>query len=120
MVDPNVVDVELYEAIKRYIKEKYKKRWNAYYSGLLVQTYKELGGRYKIPKPKQTDLARWFKEDWKDIGEEAYPVYRPTKRITQETPLTVKEIDPKNLKEQIKLKQKIKGKNLPKFKSLSN
>jgi hypothetical protein len=46
----------------------------------------------------------------------SYPVYRPTVRVNKQTPLLVSEIDPKNLKQQIKLKQKIKGeKNLPKF-----
>jgi len=43
-------------------------------------------------------------------------VYRPTKRINKKTPLTPDEIDPANLKEQIVLKQKLKGKkNLPSF-----
>ena len=61
--------------------------------------------------------GRWFKEEWKDIGNKEYPVYRPTKRIRAKTPLTVSEIDKANLKQQIKLKQKIKGKkNLPPFK----
>lgn len=46
-----------------------------------------------------------------------YPVFRPTKKITKETPLLVSEIDKKNLKKQIELKQKIKGsKNLKPFK----
>jgi len=43
-------------------------------------------------------------------------VYRPTKRITKDTPLTASEIDPKQAKKQIKRKQIIKGsKNLPPF-----
>jgi hypothetical protein len=43
-------------------------------------------------------------------------VYRPTKRVNKNTPLTIDEIDPANLKEQIALKQLIKGKkNLPPF-----
>ena len=65
----------------------------------------------------QEDLRRWFKEKWQDVGSKDYPVYRPTKRINSKTPLTLNEIDKDNLKEQIKLKQKIKGnKNLPPFK----
>lgn len=44
------------------------------------------------------------------------PIYRPTIKINKSTPLTVKEINKKNLKKQILLKQVIKGKsNLPKF-----
>jgi len=64
-------------------------------------------------------LAQWFKEEWQDVGQQVggYPVYRPTKRVTKKTPLTVGEIDSENLKKQIKLKQKIKGsQNLPPFK----
>jgi hypothetical protein len=50
------------------------------------------------------------------VGFKDYPVYRPTKRINKNTPLTVFEIDKKNLQKQIKLKQIIRGnKNLPKF-----
>jgi hypothetical protein len=122
----NAENPELWDAIKEFIKINYKKRWNAYYSGLLVQWYEALGGTYKTPK-KSNELTRWFNEDWQDIGDseypkgcvarrDTYPVYRPTKRITKDTPLTINEIDPKNLKKQIELKQKIKGKeNLPPF-----
>lgn len=114
---------KLYEQAKKIADEKYSKP-SAYKSGFIVKTYKELGGTYTDDKnPK--DLKRWFKEDWKDIGnkewgyaptrqKEHYPVYRPTKRISEKTPLLPKEIN--NLSQQIKLKQKIKGtRNLPPF-----
>ena len=110
------VDKDLYEKVKKEADEKYTKP-SAYKSGWIVKRYKELGGEYTGKKPKETGLARWFKEEWEDIGDKDYPVYRPKKRITKDTPLTKQEIDPKNLKEQIKLKQKLKGdKNLPPFK----
>jgi hypothetical protein len=55
-------------------------------------------------------------ENWRDIGGLDYPVYRPTKRITKETPLTASEIDPVQAKKQIKLKQLLRSSaNLPKF-----
>ena len=96
--------------------EIYKKP-SAYKSGYIVKKYKEMGGTYENDN-KDKNLKRWFNEKWEDVGHKAYPVYRPTKRINSKTPLTVNEIDKDNLKEQIKLKQKIKGKkNLPKFKS---
>ena len=109
-----ILNPELYEKAKKIADETYKKP-SAYKSGFIVKKYKELGGKYSNDnEPKE--LKRWFKEEWKDIGNKEYPVYRPTKRISKETPLTIDEIDPKQLKEQIKLKQKIKGeKNLPKF-----
>jgi hypothetical protein len=54
---------------------------------------------------------------WQDVGGLDYPVYRPTKRVSEKTPLTTSEINPSNLKKQISLKQEIKGEyNLPKFK----
>ena len=105
---------KLYEKAKKIADDKYEKP-SAYKSGFIVKTYKELGGTYKDDN-KEKNLKRWFKEDWGDIGGKDYPVYRPSKRINEKTPLTVDEIDPKQAKEQIKLKQIIKGdKNLPKF-----
>ena len=115
---PTPKDKVLYEKAKKMADEIYKKP-SAYKSGYIVKKYKELGGEY-IDDKKPKELKRWFQEDWKDVGKLTkgynYPVYRPTVKVSKKTPLTVKEIDPKQLKEQIKLKQKIKGtKNLPKF-----
>ena len=112
---PTILDQKLYDQVKKEADEKYSKP-SAYKSGWIVKTYKERGGKYADDgKPK--NLARWYKEDWKDIGGEDYPVYRPTKRINKSTPLTATEIDPKQLKSQIKIKQYIKGmSNLPPFK----
>jgi len=105
---------ELYEMVKKEANETYKKN-SAFKSGYIVKLYKILGGEY-IDDNKERKLKRWFKEKWQDIVNEEYPVFRPTIRINKDTPLTVNEIDPEQLKEQIKLKQKIKGKkNLPKF-----
>ena len=126
---PIILDKKLYALARQKADVIYKKS-SAYKSGYIIKTYKELGGRYKDDH-KQKKLARWFKEDWKDIGNSAqvlqsqhagasknYPVYRPTIRINKGTPLTYDEIDKKQLKKQIKLKQVIKGdKNLPRFKS---
>lgn len=113
---PIIKDMNLYNKVKKMSDDIYNKN-SAYKSGYIVKKYKELGGEY-IDDNKEKNLKRWFKEDWKDIGKLNYPVYRPTKRINNKTPLLISEINKDNLKEQIKLKQKIKGeKNLPKFKS---
>ena len=107
-------DKQLYEQVKKQADQIYKKH-SAYKSGFIVKTYKSLGGEY-IDNNKPKALKRWFREEWRDIGNKDYPVYRPTKRINKSTPLTIQEIDTNNLKKQIKLKQKIKGnKNLPPF-----
>jgi hypothetical protein len=107
---------KLYDNIKTEISKLYKTN-SAYRSGTIVKAYKQAGGTYLGAKPKTEGLSKWFKEQWVDVANLNYPVYRPTKRITDETPLTISEIDPKNLKQQIKLKQKIKNKSkLPPFK----
>jgi len=104
----------LYEKAKAIADKTYKKS-SAYKSGFIVKKYKELGGKYE-GVIKNIGLKRWFAEEWKDIGGKPYPVYRPTKRITKDTPLTASEINPFFAKKQIELKQKIKGNNnLPNF-----
>lgn len=117
-----ILDKDIYEKAKKIVYDQYKKA-SAYRSGALVRKYKELGGRYsnEVNKSK-TSLTRWFKEEWKDINpmknKTSYPVYRPTKRVTNKTPLTVEEIDKKDLIVKSKQKQKLKGsKNLKPFKS---
>jgi hypothetical protein len=111
---PIINNQALYDKVKKLADTIYKKP-SAYKSGYIVKRYKELGGTYSDDdEPK--NLQRWFKEDWQDVGHKDYPTYRPTKRITKDTPLTLQEIDPSNLKKQIALKQILKGEhNLPKF-----
>ena len=114
-----VMNPQLYQIATEMADQTYKKP-SAYKSGFIVKKYKELGGTYADDdKPK--NLKRWFEEEWVDIGNQDYPVYRPTKRISDETPLTVSEIDPQQAIQQIALKQIIRGKaNLPKFLSRDN
>lgn len=114
-MNAKILDPELYAKAKREVYARYDKP-SAFRSGALVKRYKELGGRYGgEPKPKAA-LSRWFKEEWRDIGGKSYPVFRPTKRVTKDTPLTASEIDPTQARKQIALKQKIKGTaNLPPF-----
>lgn len=113
---PIVEDKQLYNKVKREADRVYGKP-SAYKSGWIVKTYKQRGGTY-LDDNKSKDLKRWFKEEWGDIGGQEYPVYRPFKRVSKDTPLTASEIDPTQAKKQIALKQKIKGEaNLPKFKA---
>lgn len=110
---PKILDPVIYARARAIADETYKKP-SAYKSGFIVKKYKELGGRY-ADDGKEKPLARWYKEKWGSIGG-AYPTYRPFKRVSSATPLTASEIDPKNAKKQIELKQKIKGSaNLPPF-----
>lgn len=101
-------DKILYEKIKQIIHKKYKP--SAYRSGLLVKMYKnsfkEIHGDknpYIGTKKKNQGLTRWFMEDWKsDTGKYGYTskssVYRPTKRITKDSPTTFSELTKKEIK----------------------
>ena len=65
-------------------------------------------------------LEQWFNEGWIDtnplIGVSGYPVYRPTIRVSKDTPKTVQEIPPEKLYKHYLLKQAYRhNKNLPKF-----
>ena len=112
---PTPTNPKLYQRAKEEADEKYSKP-SAYKSGYIVKRYKEMG-KYK-EDDHEKNLKTWFQSQWVDLTHgHGYPVYRPTIRVNKNTPLTISEIDPKNLKEQIKLKQIIKGKkNLPPFK----
>ena len=110
---PIIENPRLYAKARKIADKTYSKP-SAYKSGFIVKTYKELGGTYKNDG-KEKNLKRWFLEDWKDVEGMDYPVYRPSIKVSSKTPLIPTEIDKRNLMQQILLKQKIKGKNLPKF-----
>lgn len=106
-------NLELYDEAKSIVYPRYDKP-SAYRSGALQKEYKRLGGTYT--EDGDRPLERWFKEKWTDVGNEEYPVYRPTKRVSKKTPLTASEISPASLRKQTALKQQIRGEeNLPPF-----
>jgi len=90
-----VLDPKIYERAKNIVYKQYAKH-SAYRSGALVSRYKQMGGRYGNT-PKGGSLKRWFMEKWRDVGRKSYPVYRPTVRVSNQTPLTINEIDKDNL-----------------------
>ena len=95
-------DIILYDKIKNEISNKYKH--SAYRSGLIVKKYKnEYSKKYNRDdayigeKPKLSNLQRWFLEEWTtDRGDKGYTykndIYRPTKRINEDTPITFNEL----------------------------
>ena len=100
MTEPT--DKKLYEKVKAEIYKKHPKH-SAYRSGLLVQEYKRQGGTYKGKEKQNEGLNRWFNEQWKNQrGEIGYKyksdVYRPTIKVSKDTPATYNELS----KEQIK------------------
>ena len=103
-------DSDLYSRVKSRIYKKYPQH-SAYRSGLLVQAYKKefasqfgkTRSPYKGKKTPKSGLSRWFKEKWQnDTGGVGYTskssVYRPTRRITKDTPTTFSELTPSQLK----------------------
>ena len=122
---PTPKDKELYELAKEIVYPQYIKP-SAYRSGALVKKYKQLyrekygNDNSYLGKKELTGLTRWYKEDWQDINPyrtmSSYPVFRPTKRITADTPITASELTQNRINQQSILKQMIKGmKNLPQF-----
>lgn len=79
------VDKELYDRVKRMVKDRVKIWPSAYASGQVVTEYKRRGGKYRRVKKssrkrsrkrshKRTtrkksggSLDRWFKEDWRNV-----------------------------------------------------
>ena len=110
-------DMKLYNIVKERIKRKNPKH-SAYRSGLIVKEYK---ARFKIKygsskkpytgtKPKSSGLSRWFDEDWRtEKGKKTYKeggtIFRPTKRITKDTPTTMSELTPAQKQKAIKEKR---------------
>lgn len=103
-------DLLLYDKIKKEINHKIPKP-SAYRSGILVKTYKQRFfkkyGSKKQPytgnKTKKSGLTRWFQEKWVNSrGKIGYQfkndVYRPSKRITNKTPITYKELTKKQIR----------------------
>jgi hypothetical protein len=111
----------LYEQVKKRIMKSYKKP-SAFASGAIVKEYKRLGGKYEKDE-KEPKLKRWFEEKWVNVNPlinknkpDAYPLFRPTKRVSKNTPTLLQEVPKKRLEELYKMKQKIKGdSNLPDF-----
>lgn len=106
---PEPTNKLLYQKVKKEIFSKYPDN-SAYRSGLLVKTYKQRGGQYTGNKSKSS-LSRWFKEEWKNqrggIGYRKHgDVYRPTKKVSRETPKTFKELGKTRIRKAIREKKK--------------
>ena len=108
---PEPTNKKLYaKARAKYASMKH----SAYKSSLVVKEYKKLGGTYcgKKPTAKDKGLKRWHKEDWKtQDGKTTYEgkkgkIFRPTKRVTKDTPTTMKELTPAQKKKAIAEKKK--------------
>jgi hypothetical protein len=123
-------DQKTYDRIKAQVKRDAKSRWpSAYLSGEVVRKYKAAMEKKSkkpytssSPSKKSSSLTRWYKESWVNIKtgkpcgsvktKTYYPTCRPQKRVTVDTPRTVKELTPAQKKKMIALKQKAKKKTV--------
>lgn len=114
------VDKKLYTKVKKLADKVYDKP-SAYKSGFIVKKYKELGGTFaakKAAKSPSKGLKRWFKEKWvNQHGTEGYAhkndVYRPSKRVNNNTPTTWSELTKKEIEKAKRTKSK--GLRITKF-----
>ena len=95
---PRPTDPQLYERVRARLYAECL-GVSAYRSGLLVQRYRAAGGTYvgAKPKPEEGGLARWLAEEWRSpdggIGySKRGDVYRPTRRVSADTPTTFSEL----------------------------
>ena len=121
------VDKELYEKVKKKVYKDMPTH-SAYRSSILVKQYKEAFEKkygkdkkaYTGKKDKTSGLSRWHREKWQtQEGSTTYKkkgdIFRPTKRITKDTPTTFKELSKKEI-ERAKREKKRSGR-VKQFKS---
>lgn len=116
---PEPVDKKLWHRAKKMADKVYDKP-SAYKSGYIVKKYKESGGKFLNARSRgaSAGLTRWFKEKWvNQHGTVGYKhkddVYRPSKRVTRETPRTWAELTKKQIERAKRTKSK--GKRIKKF-----
>lgn len=129
----------LYDKVSKQATNIFKSNRGIYRSAWIVKEYKRLGGTYigKQPSIKDPGLKRWFKEKWIDlnrpiygkskeiIGYEPcgrtdstkgeYPLCRPIKRITKQTPKTLSELSITTIKKAKAAKKHVKSNGNIKF-----
>ena len=99
MVEPS--NKVLYQQVKDEIYKKYPKH-SAYRSGLIVKEYKRRGGTYIGKASKDEGLKLWFDSKWTNQrGEVGYKfksdIYRPTVKVSKNTPTTFQELTNKEI-----------------------
>ena len=118
----------LYASVKRSADAKFSAPTSAYKSAWIVREYKKRGGTYAGKPPAgSTGLKRWFKEEWVNVSKKdrpacgrtsarsAYPLCRPTKRVTKNTPATVQELSASRIQKALRKKKVVKGKGRVEF-----
>lgn len=127
------LDKPLYDAVKRDADLKFLAPTSVYKSAWIVREYKKRGGKYSTDVPaSSTGLQRWFREKWVDVNRKnepcgrassdpkqktAYPLCRPTIRVTKETPVTLSELSKTQIRSAQQQKANVKEKGRVRFNS---
>jgi hypothetical protein len=124
-------NLKLYKQVKKDADAKFKNH-GIYKSSWIVREYKKRGGEYKGSKPtKKQGLKRWFEEKWTRVGKDGKTtnkpcgrsskemknnvkkgLCRPLKRVTKNTPKTIKELGTEVLIKRYIKKMKNPDKNI--------
>jgi hypothetical protein len=120
------LDSKLYKRVKNDANEKFVETTSAYKSMWISREYKKRGGVYSGKKESSKGLKRWVDEKWVDLKrpikgvngkiigyekcgrtskDQEYPLCRPSKRISNKTPKTYKEISKSILKKNLRKKK---------------
>lgn len=109
--DMTPLNPTLYARVKELANKKFTARTGVYRSAWIIRQYKKKGGTFQpqAKSSKAQGLLRWFREKWVDLrrplpnksgyepcgrtkNTKQYPLCRPSKRITNKTPKTYREI----------------------------
>lgn len=133
MAEP--IDKELYNRVKQMASTVFKSPTGAYRSMWIVKKYKELGGKYRTKKTN-SKLDRWLDEKWIDLNNpilknnkiigynkcgskntqnNLYPLCRPSKKISIDTPLIYQNINQSVIDSVNKQKQILRNRGNIKF-----
>ena len=121
----NPLNRDLYEKAKQMANKTYGSHTSVFRSMGIQRNYKRLGGTYS-GKKSSSKLERWKKETWIDLNQpngkggyypcghkntqnDKYPLCRPSKTISKDTPEKYQNISSDRIKRANVQKQKIKG-----------
>jgi hypothetical protein len=130
---PEPTNKKLYDSVKKKADTMFLSKTGIYKSSWIVREYKRLGGKYKGSKPRSSGLKRWYNERWVDLNrpiknskgkvigykpcgrpdlskKSAYPLCRPSVRVTRNTPKTHKELTKKSIQKALLQKRKVREK----------
>lgn len=122
---PEPVNKELYARAKAKVNQTYGTGTSAYRSMAIIKTYKSMGGTYRDDGGSKK-TTRWRKEKWIDLNQpkkgggyevcghkntqnNKYPLCRPSKTISKETPKKYQDISKSDIRSTNIAKQRIKG-----------